>query len=343
MKEIARLSGVSVATVSHVLSGKKNVSAPVRDSVLKAIELTNYKPNAIAKSLRINKTHIIGVLVEDIQGLPVPEIVDGICRFLDERGYQVLLSNLRLLQKLYNQYEQLRAYTETINRGLQLLEDARVDGIIYVAMHDRVIEGVRQPVDIPMVYAYASSDEPGSVSVSYDNETSAYEITRLLIGQNHRRIALIAGHANSPVARRRLVGYRKAMDEAGLHVPPEYIRWGDWEFPSAEEQAGALMDLQIPPTAIFAMNDPMAAGCYAAAHRRGLSIPEDVSVVGFDNREVASCLYPGLTTVQLPNHQIGYAAAQSLLKRLDGLDPVPEEALLPCSIIPRDSTAPRLA
>ena len=274
MKEIADLAGVSVATVSHVLSGKKNVSPTRRKRVEQAIEKTNYRPNVIAKSLRMNKTHIIGVLVEDIQGLPVPEIVDGINGYLETSGYQVLLNNLRLLQKLYNQYEQLSHYIEGINQGIELLEHARVDGIIYVAMHDRRIEGVFQPADTPMVFAYADSGTPDCASVTYDNETSAYEITKLLIQQNHKRIALIAGHAASPATLMRLAGYRRAMDEAGLRVPQEYIRWGDWEFQSGMEQTTTLLSLTLPPTAVFAMNDLMAAGCYAAIQRCGLHIPE---------------------------------------------------------------------
>ncbi len=339
MKEIAALSGVSVATVSHVLSGKKNVSEETRARVLRAVELTNYKLNTIAKSLRMNKTHIIGVLVEDICGLPVPEIVDGINEFLETSGYQVLLNNLRLLQKLYNQYEQLSQHIGVVNQGIQLLEDARVDGIIYVAMHDRRIEGVHQPAGIPMVYAFADSDSPGSTSVTYDNVSSAREVTRLLIRQGHRRIALIAGHANSQASKQRLSGFRAAMDEAGLGVPREYIRWGNWECPSGVEETGALLSLAIPPTAIFAMNDPMAAGCYAAAEARGLKIPAQLSVVGFDNREVSSCLYPGLTTVALPNKQIGFTAAERLLKRLEGRAETPANIMLPCGLIQRDSVS----
>ncbi len=338
MKEIAGLSGVSVATVSHVLSGKKNVSDDTRQRVMQAIELTNYKLNTIAKSLRMNKTNIIGVLVEDICGLPVPEIVDGINQRLEESGYQVLLSNLRLLQQLYNQYEQLSQYTGVVSRGLQLLADARVDGIIYVAMHDRRITGVHQPVGIPLVYAYAESSDPACGSVTYDNENSACEITRLLTWQAHKHIALIAGPANSPVTNRRLLGFRQALDESSLPLPTEYIRWGDWEYHSGLEQTDALLSLTIPPTAIFAMNDPMAAGCYAAIKRRGLRIPEDISVVGFDNREIASCLFPGLTTVALPNKEIGYAVAQQLLQRLEGQAIETPNISLPCRIIQRESS-----
>lgn len=339
MKEIADLANVSVATVSYVLSGKKNVNADKRERVLKAVELTNYKLNTIAKSLRTSKTQIIGVLVEDICGLPVPEIVDGINQVLVNGGYQVLLNNLQLLKQLYNQYDQLSQYIGTVNRGIQLLEEARVDGIIYIAMHDRRIDGIHQPADIPLVFAYADSDDPASISVSYDNRFSAYEITRHLIAHKHQRIALIAGHANSPATKLRLAGYRAAMDEAGLHVPAEYIRWGDWEYHSGTEQTEALLSLTIPPTAIVAMNDVMAAGCYAVARRRNLRIPEDLSVVGFDNQNFAAYLCPGLTTVALPNRQIGVTAAQYLLKRLESDADIPAHTTLPCSLVLRDSAA----
>ncbi len=338
MKEIAELANVSVATVSYVLSGKKNVSEQKRSRVLKAVSLTNYKLNTIAKSLRTSKTQIIGVLVEDICGLPVPEIVDGINQMLGNSGYQVLLNNLQLLGKLYNQYDQLSHYISVVNRGIQLLEDARVEGIIYIAMHDRRIEGIRQPAGMPMVFAYADSDDPASLSVTYDNVNSMRDITHHLIQQNHRRIALIAGHTASTATQARLAGYRAAMDDAGLHVPPEYIRWGDWEHHSGVEQAEALLGLTIPPTAIVAMNDVMAAGCYAVACRKGLRIPEDLSVVGFDNQIFAEYLYPSLTTVALPNKQIGQTAARHLLGKLEGIEDIPAKTTIPCNLMVRGST-----
>ena len=340
MKDVAKLSGVSVAAVSYVLNGTKKLSPEVEARIHKAIEQTHYQPNTIAKSLRLKKTNIIGVLVEDICGMPVPEIVDGINQFLEDSGYQVLLSNLRLLQKLLNQYEQLAKYTDIVNQGMRLMENARVDGIIYVAMHDRLITGIRHPVHIPMAYAYATTDNPDVISVTYENERSAYEITRRLIGAGHRRIALIAGHAASSDAQLRLSGFRAAMDEAGLYVPAEYIRWGDWEFQSGLEQGSALMSMSTRPTAIFVMNDTMASGCYRAIKNYGLHIPEDLSVVGFDNREIARLINPPLTTVELPNNRIGYEAAKHLLARIQKTETQAGELVLPCHIVDRDSVAP---
>lgn len=337
IKDIANLSGVSVATVSYVLNKTRKVSKEVEDRVLRAVKQTNYQPNTIAQSLRMKKTNAIGVLVEDIRGMPVPEIVDGINEYLEQSGYQVLLSNLRLLDKLHNQYEKLTKYLDQINQAMRLLENARVEGIIYVAMHDRHITGVRQPVHIPMAFAYATSDNVEAVSVTYENVRSAYDITNKLIQRNHRRIALVAGHSASSDAQLRLKGFCAAMEDAELFVPPEYIRWGDWEYDSGVEQCDALMSMNVRPTAVFVMNDTMAAGCYRSIKNHGLAIPRDISVVGFDNREFARLINPPLTTVELPNRQIGNQAAKLLLSRIEkkeGLEPC---VVLPCNIIERES------
>jgi LacI family transcriptional regulator len=236
MKQIARLANVSTATVSHVLSGKKPVKEETRRRVEEAIRQTDYTLNTIAKSLRMNKTQTIGVLAEDIRGLPVPEIVTGISEYLEMRGYQLLLNNLRLLEKLYNQYDHIAMCQDEINQGMKVLLDAHVDGIIYVAMHDRSLDGVLMPVDKPLVYAYAKAGEKSGLYVTYDNKLSAAAITRCLIKKGHIRIAVIAGHHDSDPSRQRLNGFLETMEEAGLSVPQEYIRWGDWESPTAAAQ-----------------------------------------------------------------------------------------------------------
>jgi len=333
MKNVAALAGVSTATVSHVLSGKKRVSEDVRRRVLDAIALTNYTPNTIAKSLRTNRTRNIGVLVEDICAYPVPDIVDGVSEYLEGKGYQLLLNNLHLLGKLYNHYEQLTQYKDIVNDGVRLMTRTQVDGIIYVSMHDRRIDNVIMPVNKPLVYAYAySSNEP---SVTYDNEASSEKITQVLIDHGHTRIALICGHAASTPVKLRLKGYRNALDKTGIEVPPEYIRWGNWEFESGVKQTECLLNMPLKPTAIVAMNDLMAAGCYSALQRGGLRIPDDISIVGFDNREISSYLYPPLTTLALPHKEIGRRAGALMLSRLEGQDI--SNVVIPCDVVRRDS------
>ena len=337
MKQIARLAKVSTATVSHVLSGKKPVREETRRRVEEAIRQTGYTLNTIAKSLRMNKTQTIGVLAEDIRGLPVPEIVTGISEYLEKRGYQLLLNNLRLLEKLYNQYDHIRMCQEEINRGMKVMTDAHVDGIIYVAMHDRWLDGVLLPVDKPVVYAYSMTAAPGGLYVTYDNISSAAAVTRLLIEKGHRRIAVIAGHRHSEPSRQRLEGFQKAMAEAKLPIPEAYIRWGDWEWQSAAAETEALLALEEKPTAIFAMNDLMASGCYQAARRHGLDIPADISVAGFDNLDISTHLYPPLTTVAMPTRQIGFESARILLEKIEEPNAAAGSMILPCPLCVRSS------
>lgn len=340
MKDVAALAGVSTATVSHVLSGKKAVSDAVRRRVLDAVALTDYTPNAIAKSLRTNQTMTVGVLVEDICAYPVPDIVDGISEYLEESGYQLILDNLHLLGKLYNQYEQLARYKDIVNRGVRLMTNSQVDGIIYVSMHDRRIDPLIESVNKPLVYAFAYSSSPREPSVTYDNEGSAEKITRLLIDQGHRRIAVIGGHVASSPVKLRLKGYRNALAKAGIEVPAAYVRWGNWEFESGVAETEKLLGMPLRPTAIFAMNDLMAAGCYAALQQSGLKVPGDLSIVGFDNREIASYLHPPLTTLAMPHKQIGRASGELMLTRLRDVHAPIGNVVLPCDVIRRDSVSP---
>lgn len=341
MKDIAALAGVSTATVSHVLSGKKTVSEDVRKRVMDAITLTNYTPNTIAKSLRTSRTKTIGVLVEDICAYPVPEIVDGISEFLEGHGYQLILDNLHLLGKLYNHYEQLTQYKDIVNRGVRLMTNTQVDGIIYVCMHDRRIDKIIESVNKPLVYANAYSSNPHEPSITYDNEDSVNQITQLLIDNGHRHIAIICGHAGSSSTKLRLTGFKAALNKAGITIPAEYIRWGNWEFESGISEAEKLLQMPLRPTAIVAMNDLMAAGCYTTVQKHGLRIPKDLSIVGFDNREIASYLFPPLTTLGMPHKEIGRASGALMLRRLSDTQAEIRSVVIPCEVVIRASVATR--
>jgi DNA-binding LacI/PurR family transcriptional regulator len=231
MRDVALLAGVSTATVSHVINGSKNISAETTERVLQAISQVNYKPNTLAKSLRMGHSHTIGVLVEDIRGLPVASIVSGISETLAKGGYKTILHDLHLLEKLYNQYEQIGSYRQRINDGLSLLQSANVDGIIYVAMHDRHLDYLFDEMDIPLVFAYSHGTEKDTY-ITYSNRDSAADIIRFLIGKGHKHIAVIAGHPHSYPTAQRLLGIQMAMQQAGLSLPQEYIRYGNWEYES---------------------------------------------------------------------------------------------------------------
>ena len=336
MKEIADLAGVSTATVSHVVNGTKKLSPETTERVLMAIQQANYTPNTLAKSLRSGQTHTVGVLVEDIRGLPVPEIVSGISETLSKGGYRTLMFDLHLFEKLYNQYEQIVAYRDRINSGLSVLLQACVDGIIYVGMHDRHLDQLFDPLDRPMVFAYSHGTQQDTF-VTYANHDSALALTEYLIRRGHRRIGVIAGHPHSYPTVMRLKGFRKAMENAGLECPEEYILYGDWEYDSGCRCAKALLECSERPSAIFAMNDLMAAGCIHALKEAGLSVPGDMAVVGFDNREIARYLQPPLTTVALPTTEIGVRAARHMLSLIQNPETPPQREIIPCSIIERES------
>ncbi|HBX75187.1 MAG TPA: LacI family transcriptional regulator [Acidaminococcaceae bacterium] len=336
MRDVAELAGVSTATVSHVINGSKKLSPETTERVLRAISQVNYTPNTVAKSLRMGQTFTIGVLVEDIRGLPVAAIVSGISETLSKAGYKTIFHDLHLLEKLYNQYEQIGTYRERINEGVLLLKSSNVDGIIYVAMHDRHLDYLLDPMDTPLVYAYSHGTE-NDTYVTYSNKDSAADMIRYLLSKGHERIAVIAGHPHSYPTGQRLLGIQMAMQQAALTLPPEYIRYGDWEYESGKTQTKALLELPSPPTAIFAMNDLMAAGSLSAIQTMGLQIPKDIAIVGFDNREIASYLQPPLTTVALPTPAIGAKAALHIIDMISNPYAHPVREIIPCSIIERDS------
>lgn len=336
MRDVAELAGVSTATVSHVINGSKKLSPETTERVLHAISQVNYTPNTVAKSLRMGQTHTIGVLVEDIRGLPVAGIVSGISETLSKAGYKTIFHDLHLLEKLYNQYEQIGTYRQRINEGVTLLKSSNVDGIIYVAMHDRHLDYLLDPTDTPLVYAYSHGTE-NDTFVTYSNRDSAAEMIRYLLRKGHERIAVIAGHPHSYPTAQRLLGIQMAMQQAQLALPAEYIRYGDWEYESGRKETLAILQLNPQPTAIFAMNDLMAAGCMDALHKEGLHIPQDIAVSGFDNREIASYLQPPLTTIALPTPEIGTKAALLIMDLTNNPKLHPRREIIRCSIIERAS------
>ncbi len=336
MKDVAEIAGVSTATVSHVINGSKKLSPQTTERVLMAIQSANYTPNTLAKSLRSGQTRTVGVLVEDIRGLPVPEIVGGIGETIAKSGYRMLLFDLHLLEKLYNQYEQISAYRTRINNGVSLLLQAHVDGIIYVGMHDRHLDYLFDPLDRPLVFAYSHGTSQDTY-VTYSNQDSAAALTRHLIGRGHQKIAVIAGHPHSYPTMRRLTGYQLALQEAGLSIHKDYICYGDWEYESGYRLTQELLSLQDRPTAIFAMNDLMAAGCIHALSEAKVRIPQDMAVAGFDNREIARYLQPPLTTIALPTTEIGVKAALHIMELITNPNTPPQKEIIHCSIVERES------
>ena len=340
LKDVARQAKVSIATVSNVLNDNDNqVGIETKERVLKIIKDMNFKPSKIAKSLRTKKTHTIGIVVEDITVFNTPEIINGIGEHLEEQGYNMILNNLRICQKIGNNFLDIEKFKENLSTLIEFIHSRETDGVIYVGAHYRDVSGIANGIEKPIVYTYCYSEGDSSSWINFDDEEAAYRVTEHLMGYGHKRIATITGKVNSIPCQERLKGYQRAIIDSKLLINPGYIKVGDWTYESGYEKAKELLLDQLPPTAIFAMNDLMAGGVIDAARELGLKIPEDLSLIGFDDRECSLYYLPKLTTVKIPLNDMGRLSAQVLVDTLKNEISVYQKLKLKCKLIERDSVS----
>ena len=325
IKEIAKACNVSEATVSNILNDKPGASAATRKNVMAMIEKMNYTPNVVAKNLKLQKTRSIGVIAEDMTIFSIPDIIDGITEQCEQVDYQILLINLRLYKKYNDTYYSKDDYYEVVRREIKKLMQKQVEGIIYVAAHERPILCIPENLPIPAVMAYGYSRTPKVPSVVVDDCHGAYEITKYLIENGHTRIGVIMGKSDSIHAQSRLVGYQEALFDSGILYSPGFVTEGDWNRESGYEGITKLLAKDI--TAVFCMNDLMAGGVYDRLAELGMTVGEDLSVVGYDNRELSSYYNPPLTTIDLPLHDIGYRASEIMIEMLEGREISEEDAV----------------
>lgn len=338
IKEIAKACNVSIATVSNILNGKPGASEATRSLVLKTVEKMDYTPNYVAKNLKMRNTRSIGVIAEDMTIFSIPDIIDGITEYCQEIDYQILLTNMRLFKKYNDVYYNREDYFGLVKQEIRKLMAKQVEGIIYVTAHERIMHCIPDNLPIPAVMAYGYTQSGKVPSVVVDDEHGAYEAVQYLIERGHKQIGVITGKNDSIHMQARLVGYQKALRDNGLMYNPEFIYYGDWNREAGYNGTEKLLDRGV--TAIFCMNDIMAGGVYDRADELGLRIPEDISVVGYDNRELSSYYKLPLTTITLPLHDIGYRAAEVMIDLLDKkIMPQKEELvyLMPCHRLVRKS------
>ena len=301
--EVASSAGVSVATVSRVLNDKGPVSDAARRRVLHAIETLGYVPHGGARSLSTRRTMNIGVLLPDVHGAFFSEIVRGIDLAARAAGYHILVSG---------SHSDLAETTAV----LQALH-GRIDGLILLTAGIGA-EWLRSslPPRLPVVLLHNSGEEGDRDSIGIDNRLGARLAAEHLLDLGHRRIALICGPSGNVDAEERRRGFGEALAARGIAAQGDLELPGDFGEESGFRAGDRLADLAPPPTAIFAANDAMALGCLAALRGRSLRIPEDVSLVGFDDIPIARYLTPALTTVQLPIAEIGGRALDRLVATL---------------------------
>ncbi|MCR4742499.1 MAG: LacI family transcriptional regulator [Treponema sp.] len=335
LKEIAERCGVSIATVSNILNGKTNFSEETKERILEVIKETGYRPNYMARTLRAHKTNTIGIIVDDVIDFSAPNLIDGLMGYCEGKGYKIVLENIRFYYKTANIWKSHDEYKEAVNKAIQEMSVIKVDGIIYIAAHSRNIDCIPKNLDIPFVISYAY-DDLETPCVVFDDEKAGFDMTEYLISKGHSKIALIMGNKDSIHTLDRFKGFTKAMKKHSLPVNEKWQYYGNWNLESGYDACKNLFESKELPSAIFSFNDIMAYGVYKCLSEKNLRPGKDISVVGFDNREVSRFMTPELTTIYIPLREIGEKSADTLIRIING-ESVEQKIALPCSLIERDS------
>ncbi|MBC7231972.1 MAG: LacI family DNA-binding transcriptional regulator [Chloroflexi bacterium] len=330
MKDVAQAAGVSVTTVSHVINETRYVSEELRERVLKAMEDLHYHPNTLARSLRQGISHTIGLIVPDNAN---PFFAD-VARVVETHGFKAGYSTI-----LCNSDGQLEKELTYVN----VLLAKKVDGVIFIAANSQSEHiALLTEQKIPVVIADRHMPDVEVDVVLVDNYRGGYLATEYLISLGHHRIGCITGPSDTTPGADRVRGYKDALTFAGLPIDKNLIVRGDFRYAGGASGAQKLLDLKEPPTAIFACNDAMAMAAMAVIRERGLAIPDDISIVGFDDIPQASFTSPPLTTVAQPIQDIGRIATDLLIERMSGSTSRPyQRIILDVKLVIRGSCAPR--
>jgi len=326
IKDVARRAGVSVTTVSRVLNNSPHpISPETRRKVLEAVAELGFCPNAAARSLQLNETRTIGLMLPDVANPYYSGIVRGIEDVAHQEGYTVILCNTDRSRERTLEY-------------LRVLREKRVDGVIF--MGGGVVEDAKedrffQQEDIPTVVIGRHSGTFPSVQI--DNIEAAKRAVEHLLKRGYREIACIAGPPSSTTSRDRLTGYCQALAENGLKYEPSWVVHADFTPGGGYKAVQELLrKSKFKPAALLVHNDLMAVGAIKALTDEGLAVPQDIAVVGFDDIPLASYVLPRLTTVRVPVYELGTTAMRLLRDLLAGR-PVPEVTVLPVELIVRES------
>jgi LacI family transcriptional regulator len=323
--DVAEEAGVSYTTVSRVINNKGSVKAETRERVLMAMTRLGYVVDQRARSLAGGRSQVIGLLVHDVGTSYIGEITRGIDAELASEQYDLLLYTT------HRRKTKESAYVVTLTRGL-------ADGLLLVLPRDpgAYLETLRLH-RFPHVLIDHRGGDFKAPAVAAANWQGAYEATKYLIELQHRRIGFITGAMDQICAQDRLAGYKSALADHGITFDPELVGEGDFFQPLGYAKASTLLELPHPPTAIFASNDVSAFGVMEAVREHGLRIPEDVSILGFDDISQAAHVHPPLTTVRQPLEEMGRSATRMLLEHIsDPLHP-PERVELPTELVLRQS------
>jgi len=320
---VAEHAGVSIATVSRTLAGSRKVSSATRQRVMQAIEDLNFEPNPSARRLAYMKTETIALVFPDISGPFYSTVIRGVEQEAGRHDHNVLI---------YGTHGK-----EGSGRYLRTLS-SKVDGLIIMARsvdEDSLWSLERQGV--PFVLLGHSNGQLQCSTISVDNDAGAYKAAAHLLGHGHQRIGVITGPENSPDNRGRLQGYQKALLDAGISLHPNMVIPGNFKYEEGQIAINRLLESNPRPTAVLAANDEMAIGAIDAARQRGLRVPDDLAVIGFDDIQMSALTHPSLTTVRQPMQLLGEEAVKLLFDRLNNSNGMPRHEVLDTKLVVRQS------
>ncbi len=328
IKDVAQEAGVSISTVSRVLSGGAPVSEEMREKVLQAVNKLNYKPNLVARALKRRQTRTLGLVVPELINPVFAVIADATEKAAREVGYNLILCNTRENEEWEAIY---------VDSMLQRW----IAGLIFLqVINESVALEPFFKYDLPIVVIDRCTQFKQVPFVGVDNLGAGYDATRHLIELGHTRIAHIGGPMGLQLSQERLAGYRQALAEAGLPFDPHLVVEGDFYLKGGAKCTYELLSTAPDLTAIFSSNDLMALGVMQALRESGRQVPGDMSIVGMDNIFVTTVVDPPLTTVAQPLARMAEEAVRLVLKKIRGEPLESKEVILPCTLIVRGTTAP---
>ena len=330
IRDVAKAAGASVSTISAALNNSDYVSADMRSRIENAIKELKYRPNDLARGLRLQKTHSIAIVVPDLSNNFYIELVRGAKDYSASANYTVLIGDSR------DSWEEERNYLDSFHRR-------RVDGVVRVPAIDALKgKGKTDLGNLPVVYAdrYPLTKDRYVGRVGIDNRRAADSATRYLLSLGHRKMGIITGDPSSGTSVDRLEGFLQALRNAGIRPDRSMIHSGHNDMESGHVHTMQLLTRADRPTAIFCTNNMMALGALAAIQEIGLVCPEEISLLGFDDFYWATLLRPRLTVVRQPARELGMIAARMLIDHLEGRPSVPTPTLLATQLMVRDSCCP---
>lgn len=325
IKDVAKKANVSVATVSRVLHNLPGYSEKTRQKVLKVIEEMGYHPNAIARGLISKRTHTIGVLFPNVSSMFSSKVLRGIEHSTHQRDYSVVVCNTDKDGRRTMKY-------------LHVLWEKRVDGIIFVSeVMKEEYHATLTSMNIPVVLLSTFSPQYPFPYMKVDDKQAAYDATEYLIKQGHMQIAMIGGTKSDPLAGApRIEGYLQALQDYGLPVQKDLMAYGNFGYHSGRRAMEKLLHTGSSFTAVFAASDEMAAGALSVAYQQGIKVPDELSVIGYDNLQIAEMSIPPLTTVAQPLFEMGKWAAEMVTTMIETGKPA-QSRIVPHTIVERES------